>query len=133
MYVSLTAFSTLAEFSDYAIVGVFNTQTGQLEMQAEPVNPEAASYTISGAIDLSTGEIAINAITINPAGITYTVCGSLNPQTGQLLCVRAKPESARHPTLSVSGSIDFATGEVALTAESQQSRHPNYRIRNRNQ
>jgi hypothetical protein len=121
----------MAEYSDYAIVGVINAETGEVAMQAAPANPEAASYEISGSINLSTGEIAIVALPVGHTATCYTITGSLNPQTGQLVYVCAKPGSFHRPKYWLSGSIDIATGRITVEAESQQSSHPNYRVRNK--
>ena len=130
MHLSLTAISNTPEYSDYAIVGVINTETGRVELQAEPLNPEAASYAISGSIDLRTGEIAIVAVSSTVGATTYTITGSLDPQTCRLYYVRAKPGSFHRPKYNLSGAIGLGTGQVDLMAESQRSIHPNYTISN---
>jgi hypothetical protein len=130
MQVNLKAISDMAAYSDYAIVGRVDAETGRVEMLAEPLSPKAATYTLSGTIVRTTGEIAIVAMPNDPGATSYTITGSFDPQAGKLFYVRAKPGSFHRPKFSLSGSIDLATGQVDLTAESQLSTHPNYHISN---
>ena len=124
MQINLAAACSSPYKPDYAISGTVDSETGQVELTAEPNRAEAARYTISGSIDLHSGDTA------NHAGATnYAISGYLDLRTGQLCYVRAEPGSSHCPKFDLSGSLDLSTGRIAITAESQRPYHPNYEIR----
>ena len=100
MHVSLKLVSNVAAYPDYAIVGMVDMQTGSVEMQAEPLNPDAESYAISGSINLRTGDISIVALADHPGATIYTITGSFDPRSGNLPYVCAKPGSFHRPKYS---------------------------------
>jgi|APMI01.1.fsa_nt_gi hypothetical protein len=129
MHIDLAAACSSPYKPDYAISGTVDSETGRVELIAEPNREEAARYTISGSIDLHSGDIGIVA-TANHVGATnYTISGYLDLRTGQLCYVHAEPSSSQRPKFDLSGSLDLSTGRIAITAESRRSDHPNYEIR----